>query len=592
MGLKPKKTLIVFIFIFTAFFSSFAYAEGQRIFEKDEAEYINRIYKDLPTASLKTDTRSLESVTYVSSLEQLESMLYDAMTDRKASFEAVYTGGTSDMLNDMEAVFENVTASDDYLKFSYTFISYGYSGYPGNYRIYYNMTYLTSKEQEDYVDSRVDGILSEIVLPGMSSFEKELAIHDYIVKNVEYDTSYKEHSAYAALAYGKTVCQGYSLLAYKMLEEAGVQARIVEGDESMNHAWNMVNIDGNWYHSDLTWDDPLPDVKNRTMYTYFNLSDERMSGDHFWDKATYPDCTSEKYSYMNEVTYPVTMDGRLYYSSSIDDRLYSMLLDGSVRQLICPDRSLFLCGYGDWIYFSNYSRGGYIYRTSTDGSSTEIINNVHSTYLSIDGNELTFLNEGTDQTEVIYLEPLAPQSIELNKDSLRITKGGSSSVGFGMYPAGASGDIIWTSSDTGVAQVDSSGNITALSGGICILRATVEGTEISDECTVIVEDPAESSEAEIIDYKREIDPGKKWAVEFSGALSKEISIADLVQVTQRGLDSGACAVFGEEDNKIEVIPPAEGYIKGKSYRLCISKDVSSSDGISLEKPVVLYFVVD
>ncbi|WP_158408921.1 transglutaminase domain-containing protein [Peptoclostridium acidaminophilum] len=577
----------------TAIFSSLSYAQEQGIFEKAEAEYINRIYKDLPAAPAKADMRSLESVTYVSSLEELEAMLYDAMTERRPRFEAVYTGGTSNMLADMRAAFENAIASDDYLGFSYTSIRYGYSGYPGNYSIYYELTYLTTKEQEDYVDSRVDDILLEIVSPGMTSFEKELAIHDYIVKNVEYDTSYEEHSAYAALAYGKTVCQGYSLLAYKMLEEAGVQARIVAGDESMNHAWNMANIDGEWYHSDLTWDDPLPDVKSRTIYTYFNLSDERMSQDHFWDETAYPDCTSEKYSYMNEVTYPVTMDGKLYYSnSSIDNKLYSMLLDGSGKQLICPDRSLFLCGYGDWIYFSNYSRGGYIYRTSTDGSSTEMINDVHSTYLSIDGNELAFMNESTDETEVIYLEPLAPQSIELDKDSLRITKGGSISVGCGIYPAGASGDIIWTSSDTEVAQVDSSGNITALSGGICILRATVEGTEISDECTVIVEDPAESSEAEVIDYKTEIDPNKKWTVEFSSALSKEIGIPGLAQVTQGDLDSGACAVFGENDNKIEVIPPAEGYIKGKSYRLCISKDVSSSEGVSLEKPVVLYFVVD
>jgi|GEM_PF-1960883 len=592
MGLKPKRTLIAFIFIFTAFFSSFAYADGQRIFEKDEAEYINRIYKDLPAAHVKTDTRSLESVTYVSSLEQLESMLYDSMTGRKASFEAVYTGDTNDMLDDMRAVFENVTAGDDYLKFSYTSASYGYSGYPGNYSIYYDLTYLTTKEQEAYVDSRVDGIISEIVSPDMTSFEKELAIHDYIVKNVEYDTSLKEHSAYAALAYGKTVCQGYSLLAYKMLEEAGVQARIVEGDESMNHAWNMANIDGEWYHCDLTWDDPLPDVKNRTTYTYFNLSDDKMSQDHLWNEAAYPDSMSEKYNYINEVTYPVTMDGKWYYSSSIDDRLYSMLADGSGKQLICPDRSLFLCGYGDWIYFSNYSWGGYIYRTSTDGSSTEMINNVHSTYLSIDGNALTFLNEGTGETETIYLEPLAPQSIKLDETSVRITKGDSGSVGCGMYPAGASGNIIWTSSDTEVAQVDSNGNITAVSAGICILTAAVDGTEITDSCTVIVEDPAESSEAEVIDYKTESDPNKKWTVEFSSALSKEISIPCLVQVTQDGLDSGACAVFGEDDNKIEVIPPDEGYIKGKSYRLCIGKDVTSSDGTRLEKPVILYFVVD
>ena len=90
------------------------------------------------------------------------------------------------------------------------------------------------------------------------------------ILNVAYDSTYTEYSAYAALFLGRAVCQGYSLLTYKMMWEAGIEARIVDG-EAMNHSWNMVNICGNWYHLDVTWDDPVPDVSGRVLYGYYKF---------------------------------------------------------------------------------------------------------------------------------------------------------------------------------------------------------------------------------------------------------------------------------------------------------------------------------
>lgn len=48
-----------------------------------------------------------------------------------------------------------------------------------------------------------------------------------------------------------------------------------------DHAWNIVNIDGNYYHVDVTWDDP--DESDNINYDYFLISDEQMSTDHKWD---------------------------------------------------------------------------------------------------------------------------------------------------------------------------------------------------------------------------------------------------------------------------------------------------------------------
>lgn len=89
------------------------------------------------------------------------------------------------------------------------------------------------------------------------------ALHDYLVRNCVYDRSAvneavsPSRTAYGALANGKAVCQGYSLAFKLLLRRASVHAVYV-GSDSMQHAWNMVQMENNaWYHVDVTWDDPI-----------------------------------------------------------------------------------------------------------------------------------------------------------------------------------------------------------------------------------------------------------------------------------------------------------------------------------------------
>ncbi|MEI0738921.1 transglutaminase domain-containing protein [Paenibacillus sp. JTLBN-2024] len=63
----------------------------------------------------------------------------------------------------------------------------------------------------------------------MNDHEKIKAIHDWIVLHLKYDETLQKYTAYDGLSSGSTVCQGYSLLAYKMLKDAGITNRIVEG---------------------------------------------------------------------------------------------------------------------------------------------------------------------------------------------------------------------------------------------------------------------------------------------------------------------------------------------------------------------------
>ena len=156
--------------------------------------------------------------------------------------------------------FNKIVDADEYVKYNVASTRYSIKGMPGDYTFTLQVKYRESKEQTQYVKAQAKSIVGSIVKPGMDEHEKVKAIHDYVVKHVSYDTSYQAYTAYEALANRSAVCQGYTLLTYELLKEAGIQNHIVTGTgNGQAHAWNLVNIENKWYHLDTTFDDPVPD---------------------------------------------------------------------------------------------------------------------------------------------------------------------------------------------------------------------------------------------------------------------------------------------------------------------------------------------
>jgi hypothetical protein len=200
----------------------------------------------------------------------------------------------SAQLKQLDVLIKAAVKSNDYIQYiiggySYSAKQTGTSGIMVTFTIHY----LENKSQTSNVTTQVQKILKDIIKPVMNNFQKEKAIHDYIVSHIAYDTTLANYSAYAALTKGKTVCQGFALLTYRMLDEAGITNRIVEGYAGgRSHAWNLVQIEGNWYQLDTTWDDPVPFEKGRIMDTYFNLTDASLRKDHSWIQTDYPAATT------------------------------------------------------------------------------------------------------------------------------------------------------------------------------------------------------------------------------------------------------------------------------------------------------------
>lgn len=164
-------------------------------------------------------------------------------------------------------------------------------------------------------DKRANDIIGNIIKSGMSDYEKILAVHDNIIKNSIYDSANADndtvppegHEAYGVLIAGTGVCDSYAKAVKLLLEKTGVQCMLVEGSKTeiagqepgnIDHAWNIVRIDGEYYHVDTTWDDVSEDKDSgEILYHYLNLNDEGMQKTHIWDRSRYPACTGTKYNF-------------------------------------------------------------------------------------------------------------------------------------------------------------------------------------------------------------------------------------------------------------------------------------------------------
>jgi len=142
--------------------------------------------------------------------------------------------------------------------------------------------------------------------------ELACAISDYIVTHCEYalesdgetPDSNGTNNAYAALVEGRAVCDGYASAFTMLAQEFGLPVLEVAGlsePGGVEHAWNLVNIDGVWYHVDTTWNDPTPDEPGYAGHNYLLLSDEAMASyhgaDHYhseWE-AGLPEAADKRY---------------------------------------------------------------------------------------------------------------------------------------------------------------------------------------------------------------------------------------------------------------------------------------------------------
>ena len=135
----------------------------------------------------------------------------------------------------------------------------------------------------------------------------ELFIHDFIVKNVKYDKLKKEysHEIIGALGNGVAVCEGMAKAVKILCDELGIWCIVALSDANPDkgikyrHAWNVIRIDGKYYHLDVTFDNTLS-RDDAVRYDYVNLADKQIFRDHEPVIWKVPECTDSDHFYYRE----------------------------------------------------------------------------------------------------------------------------------------------------------------------------------------------------------------------------------------------------------------------------------------------------
>lgn len=151
------------------------------------------------------------------------------------------------------------------------------------------------------INQRLDQIIKEIITDDMSDKEKITVFHNYIIDNTVYDSNYLEtnlndidnpsHKALGPLFFGKALCGGYADVMAIFLDRLNIPNYRIS---SSDHIWNFVYLDNNWYHLDLTWDDPVTDSGvNMRLDTFLLITTEQLenlnTNYHIYDKNVYPE---------------------------------------------------------------------------------------------------------------------------------------------------------------------------------------------------------------------------------------------------------------------------------------------------------------
>lgn len=333
----------------------------------------------------------------VESAEQLADAFFYHFSRLDTEFTIEYRGSTAEIERLLTEATEEAAQRDTYIAghLSNREMEYEYSKTKATIRV--TQSYLTNPQQEQMVEGITASIVSTMRPEEMTDFEKVKFVNDYIVKNTEYseESVASSHSAYAVAHEGKGVCQGYALFAQKLLQALGMESMYVVGEVyTGGHAWNLVKVEGEWYHLDTTWNDPVPDRGTGVRYDYFLLNDRDMRVDHSWEATDYPKAESSTYSYMHAVQDSYEHGEYIYFSNSEDEnKLYKLNKATGKMAQVADIRALYIVGAGDWLYFSNYSKGAYLSKIRLDGTELTTLFKEEVQDLFIEGDYVYFTAE-------------------------------------------------------------------------------------------------------------------------------------------------------------------------------------------------------
>ncbi len=285
--------------------------------------------EDVQAAGLRPQKDDLFSDEEWAAIEEAAESLRESMTRRETMIPVeviLSTDNANEKLNAaytqiLECALADTDKGDEgaYLDLQFSSLQSSRGGYISGDELHleyvYDPTWYTSLEQENQVAAEIDRILEMLEIENTDSlYERAWRIYQYIAQTVDYDyenmnntQQVLHYTAYGALINKKAVCQGYTVLLYRMLWQAGVENHATTGvGGGGRHVWNIVRMGDLFYNCDVTWDAETDDNND-----YFLKSDATFSEDHTRDEDSSSDLYYAAYP-MGETDYVDHSGGQRY----------------------------------------------------------------------------------------------------------------------------------------------------------------------------------------------------------------------------------------------------------------------------------------
>lgn len=231
--------------------------------------------------------------------QDIINIFYTAINSGQETFTFYCPEEYTNCINEVAQLADDQTALSHINNFVHP-----YNGFKHIETEYDNLGRVTITIQKSYttkdievLEKKIDEIEKEIILPTYTLEEKIKVIHNYIINNSKYDSersdlgivNYKSDIAYGTLIEGYGLCGGYTDAMQLFLERLNIENYKVS---SNNHIWNAVKLNNNWYHLDLTWDDPITQNNvNILEHNFFLISTNQLltleSDQHIFDTTIY-----------------------------------------------------------------------------------------------------------------------------------------------------------------------------------------------------------------------------------------------------------------------------------------------------------------
>ena len=156
---------------------------------------------------------------------------------------------------------------------------------------------------QNQLNQVVNAALSQIPASA-SNYDKALILHDFVAGKVTYKQVGDHQTAYGALVANQAVCAGYAKAYQLLLNKAGIRCTYISGKSYdpngslVNHAWNLLWLDGKCVYTDVTWDDQGENL----FHEYFNISKAEIGDTHFTNESLPASCGHEDMTYFRKTT--------------------------------------------------------------------------------------------------------------------------------------------------------------------------------------------------------------------------------------------------------------------------------------------------